>query len=243
VLKIQTEENMAKQDKKKVSRIKTKKKSWFKVMAPPLFANKAIGEMYLPAAEIGLNRVLTTNLKDLTGNVKDQNAYIGFKITNADSSVLHTTTIGYRLTAAYVKRVVRKNADRLDDYYVLKTKDGQEVVIKTLLLTRSKSPRSTRSSIRSELKSLLQEELQKGDFSYFVSNIVHYKVQGGIKRKLSKITPVKEVAIRVLALHGKTIQLKKAPLKVVPKETTEISKESNSEAAEISKPIPETSEV
>ena len=42
---------MAKKDKKKVSKIKVKKKTWFKIVAPKIFGNKEIGESYLVDVE------------------------------------------------------------------------------------------------------------------------------------------------------------------------------------------------
>ena len=114
---------MSKSTTKKVSRIKTRKKAWFKIFAPQVFGNKEIGETYLPAAENALGRLLKISLKDITGNVKDQNAYIGFKIAKAEGSALRTEVISYQLTPASVKRLVRKNTARLDDYFTFTTKD------------------------------------------------------------------------------------------------------------------------
>ena len=64
--------------KKKVSKIKVKKKIWYKVIAPKIFAQKEIGESYLSDPAKAVGRKLSVNLKELTGNIKSQNVYIGF---------------------------------------------------------------------------------------------------------------------------------------------------------------------
>ena len=43
---------MAQKSKKKVSKIKVKKKVWYKVIAPKIFGNKEIGESYLQALHL-----------------------------------------------------------------------------------------------------------------------------------------------------------------------------------------------
>lgn len=191
---------MAKTVKKKVSKIKTKKKIWYKIIAPNIFGSKEMGESYLASVDKAVGRTLKVNLRELTGNVRDQNVYISFRINRVDGSALQTSTIGYELTSAYMKRAVRKNTAKLDDYFILKTKDGKRVILKSLMISLHKTQRSTRSQLRKELGVLLDEEIGKTDFAAFVVNLVNHKVQMTIKKKLSKIYPLKEVAVRVLKL-------------------------------------------
>jgi ribosomal protein S3AE len=144
-----------------------------------------------------------SNLKDLTGNVKDQNVLIGMQINKVDGSTLRTGVISYQLTPAYVKRVVRKNTAKIDDYYVLKTKGGKDVIVKTLIVTINKVQHSVKTALRKAFQEHLQAELAKTDFSTFVSMLVNRKVQNEAKRKLKKIFPSKEVSVRMLKLVGK----------------------------------------
>ena len=208
---------MAKTEKKKISRIKVKKKIWYKISAPRLFGQKEIGEIYLASPEDAVGRYLSINLKDLTGNVRDQNAYIKFQIVKIEGNFLQTTLQGFKITPAYVKRMVRKNINRLDDYFTFKTKDGKEIVLKTLTLTLHKTHRSTKQQIRKQLEKSLQEEISKTEFNTLVSNIVGRKIQFAIKKKLSKIYPLKEVAVRVLQLKEKGVKVE------IPEATPEVA--------------------
>ncbi len=194
---------MAKNTKKKVSRIKTKRKNWFKVIAPKLFGNKEIGESYLTAAEDAVGRSLSVNLRELTGNVKDQNTHVQFRITGVKDNQLQTEPIGYKLSASYVKRLVRKNTARIDDHFILKTKSGETAILKGFVVARNRIQKSVKTEIRKQLHAALQEELAKVSFSEFVGNLVAHKVQGGLKKKLSKVYPLRDVAIRVLTLVEK----------------------------------------
>tara|TARA_Y100000310_G_scaffold324914_1_gene387504 strand:- start:15720 stop:16379 length:660 start_codon:yes stop_codon:yes gene_type:complete len=188
---------------KKVSKIKTKKKIWYKVIAPKLFGHKEIGESYLTTPEIALNRKLKVNLKELSGNVKDQNIHMKFKISKIDGSNLQTDIIGYQLAPSFTKRMVRKNTDCLKDQFSFKTKDNKAVILKSIVVTRNKTQRSVRTAIRAKIEKMFKEEISTMDFASFVQKLVTYKVQGSFKKKLSKIYPIKEVAVRMLILQDK----------------------------------------
>ncbi|MBS3169125.1 hypothetical protein J4210_01450 [Candidatus Woesearchaeota archaeon] len=189
-------------DKKQVSRVKTKKKSWFRVIAPPFFGQLQIGETYVENPETILGRKIDVNLKELTNNIKDQSAYVSFRMISAEGAQVHTEPMGFYLTPSHVKRLVRKSTSRLDDYFVFSTKAGERVIIKTIMVTRSKIQRSVRTALSSTLRSLLQEEFQKTDFNGFLSLLI-----GGRLRKtlfaLNKISPLREAAVRVASLQVK----------------------------------------
>src|SRR3989338_9835963 len=98
---------------KKVSKIKVKKKLWFKIIAPSIFGNKEVGESYLTSSESALGRKMKLNLKDITGNIKDQNVYISFQVHKANNNMLQTLVVGYELIPSAVKRMVRKMTSRI----------------------------------------------------------------------------------------------------------------------------------
>ncbi len=208
---------MAKTQKKKISKIKAKKKIWYKIIAPKLFGNREIGETYLSSAEKAVGRKMKVALRDLTGNMRDQHAYIAFQIGKVDGAVLRTIPMGYELTSAFVKRIVRKNVNKLDDYFVLHTKDGKKMVLKILMLTLHKTQRAVRTQLRKEAYRLLKEDAAKQVFSAFLENIVTNRLQNSLKKRLKKIHPLKEAAVRVLQLQ---------PEKSVAKEEAEVVDES-----------------
>lgn len=188
--------------KKKVSRIKSTKKAWYRIVAPKMFGQKEIGEAYLGTPDVAIGRALKVNLREITGNIKDQNAYMCFEVVSVSGSNLETKVIGYELTTSFMKRMVRKNCDRMDDYFVVVTKDGVKLVIKTFMLTTHKTHRSVQIQLRAMLQKGIREEVAKSEFELFISNVASSKIQYGLKKKLSKIYPLKECAIRILRVKG-----------------------------------------
>jgi len=186
------------QTKKGLARVNTARKIWYRIVGPKLFGQMELGETYLASPEGAVGRNLKINLKDITGNVKDQNAYVKFTVDEVEGTTLKASASGYELTATSVKRMVRKNTNRLDDYLVFKTKDGRNVVIKTLLVTQTKAQRSVLKQLRQKMKAFLAEEVKNNTFEMVVTNLVSRKTQMTLKKLLYKIYPINEAAVRVL---------------------------------------------
>ncbi len=188
---------MSKQEVQKVSRIKVKKKQWYKIVAPKTFAQKELGESYLASPESALGRMLKINLRELSGNIKDQNVYVEFKITPGPGTSLQTEVVGYQLTTSAIKRMVKKNINRLDDYFTAVTKDGKKVLFKTLLTTHFKTQRSIQGALRRGFQQLLLEEAAKSTFEALVTLLVSHKVEQAAKKSLSRIYPVRDAVVRI----------------------------------------------
>ena len=186
------------QTKKGLARVNTARKIWYRIVGPKLFGQMELGETYLASPEGAVGRNLKINLKDITGNIKDQNAYVKFTVDEVEGTTLKASASGYELTATSVKRMVRKNTNRLDDYLVFKTKDGRNVVIKTLLVTQTKAQRSVLKQLRQKMKAFLAEEVKNNTFEMVVTNLVSRKTQMTLKKLLYKIYPINEAAVRVL---------------------------------------------
>jgi len=185
--------------KEKVSRVKIKKKLWFKIIGPKMFGNKELGETYLPEPSVAIGRTLRVNLKDLTGNVRDQNGYVVFKITSVAGVTLQAVVLGYELTPAYVKRMVRKNTNRLDDFVLLHSKEGKDVIVKATMVTLHKVQRSVQSALREQFHAMLQEDLDKG-LDVLLEGVLSGRMQATARKRLAKVYPLKELALKSLKL-------------------------------------------
>ncbi len=191
--------------KEKVSRVKIKKKLWFKILGPKMFGNKELGETFLPEPSVAIGRTLRVNLKDLTGNVRDQNGYVVFKVATVAGMTLQAVVLGYELTPAYVKRMVRKNTNRLDDFVQLHSKEGRDVIVKATMITLHKVQRSVQSALREQFHAMLQEDLDKG-LDVLLEGVLSGRMQATARKRLAKVYPLKELALKSLKLaEGGTV--------------------------------------
>ena len=136
------------QSKKNLSRVNVKKKVWYRIVGPKMFSTDGIGRDLLIFSGRSLGRTVKINLKDISGNVKDQNAYVCFKLDAVGRNCVESFRHRVRTDRNPRQKLVRKNTDRIDDYFALTTKEGKNIVIKTLIITQSKSQRSVRGQLR-----------------------------------------------------------------------------------------------
>tara|TARA_Y100000310_G_C20640028_1_gene793376 strand:- start:294 stop:950 length:657 start_codon:yes stop_codon:yes gene_type:complete len=200
-------------EKKKVSKIKTKKKKWFPIFAPKFMGHKEIGETYLDNPEPAIGRTLKVNLKELTGSFRDQNIYVSLRIKEVTGNNLQTEVIGYAYMPFFIKKLTRRSTGKIDDSFVLETKEGKKVRLKPLAITINPVNKSVKTTIRKRLLQLLAVEVKKLPMDVLISELLKYKIQMDLKNKLKKIYPVREVIMRVAKLEERK-KIKVAEVKV-----------------------------
>lgn len=219
---------MAEEEKKIVSRLKIKKKVWIPVVASKLFGHAEIGEMYVTGPDVTLHRQVECNLRDLTGNIRDQNVILTFTIGKTSPQKLEAELTGYALAPTFIKRLVRKGADRLDECIPVTTKDHLSLMVKLLLVTVGNTTRTAQKRIRREVQKALVEAVEKQTFEEFIQNIVNYSLSDGLKKKLLKIHPVRDVSFRMVNIQKEQLPVSPLveaaapePIESTPQETEE----------------------
>lgn len=180
----------------KTGKIKVKKKKWFPILAPKFLGGKEIGESYLNQAEAAVGRMMKVNLRDLTGNIGDQNVSISLQIKEVTGSSLQTEITGFNYLPFFIRKLSRRNAGKTDDSFVLKTKDNQFVRLKPMLVTVFPVYHSVKTDLRRKIRELLEEEVEKASFESLLNDLLKHRLQMEFKKKLAKICPVKDVLIR-----------------------------------------------
>ena len=191
---------MAKARKKDKDAVKWKKKKWLPIFATKVFNNSFLGETHImePAKVIG--RTLKVNLMNLTGEVRNQNVNIRFRVTSMGDNRAQAEPIGYILSPAFIKRVVRRRHSRVDSSFLVETKDGKKLRLKPLMITRSCANNSTTTALRKGAQSLLSEIASTSPYSEFVNRLVTYKIQREAKKRLTKIYPLKSFEVMKMEL-------------------------------------------
>ncbi|MFC1800874.1 hypothetical protein ACFLZB_00205 [Nanoarchaeota archaeon] len=187
---------------------KVKKKYWFPIIAPKQFHNKELGEIHLINPEKAINRTLRINLQNLTESMRDQNVYIKFRITSASGNNLNTEPIGYFMVPASIKRMVRRHSDRIDESFVIETADKKKARFKFILVTLNNTKRSVNTSIRKALLENISQEIPKMTFEEVLSKLIPHRLQNELKKKLSKVYPVKIVEVKHLSIEKEKLGLK-----------------------------------
>jgi ribosomal protein S3AE len=206
---------------------KKAKKIWCPIVAPKMFQSKVLGKSHVYSPEQLIEKPITVNLMNLTGDIKAQNTQIGFRVATAKNGQGLTTIWSYKILPAHVKRLVRRKRDKIDDSFNLKTKDNIKIKIKPLILTLNKTSKAVRRDIRKAAQNSLAKTFAKAELEDTVKMMIMRKLQNTLKRELNKITPIRTCEIRSLARltekqkeKAKIITPPKEPKKAKPKSET-----------------------
>ena len=186
--------------KKKTSSQSKQKKKWYNIISPKSMGEAPMGETIISELENAIGRKIVVNLMNITGNGKHQNVNITFEVVNIKENNLHTRIIKYHILPTSIKRLVRRDKDRIDDSFKVKTKDGISVRIKPILLTRSNTNNSVRMMIRKQCRRFIFKKASETDFENFILDIMEYKFQRVMKDVLRKGYPLAVADIRSLEI-------------------------------------------
>jgi len=181
-----------KQVKTKVK--KQVKKSFFEVSAP-LISQKI--HLYGPSPEaLEGNRVKI----DLTKSLRGKSLELKLKIKNNDGALVGIPE-SLELVVSYIRRVMRKGTDYVEDSFETECKDAL-VRVKPLLITRKRVSRAVLNAIRELAKKHLISHLKTRDASELFSDIMANKLQKSLSLKIKKVYPLALCEIRVFKILG-----------------------------------------
>jgi ribosomal protein S3AE len=188
------------------SQLKVKKKIWAPVLSCKSLGSIPIGEIPITDANLIQGRHIKANMMNLTGNPKNQNINIDFRIENVMGSKGIAYPVSYSMISSTIKRLVRRKKDKVEDSFICTTADGIRIRVKPLLITRSQAANSVLTAIRKAAKDFLTASASGSNYITFFMDIVHNRVQKVLRDNIKKIYPIAVCEIRVLeALHDQDL--------------------------------------
>jgi ribosomal protein S3AE len=172
------------------------KKHWVPVLGPQLFKEEQLGESYVLETETLVNRSISVNLMNITGDMKKQNFSASFRITSVKEGKAHTRVTGIEMQPSSVKRLVRRGRNKVDDSILVHLKGGQQARIKPLVITKTLTNNSTATAVRNKTSELLVEICKDLTFETLLADIVSMKLQRHLRNQLNGIYPIRSVDIR-----------------------------------------------
>lgn len=179
-------------------KVRKGKKKWFPIQAPKIFENQVVGETFIYESEQLPAKHITVNLMALTGNPKKQNMSVHFAVSGVKEGVASTRTLGIEMQQSSMRRLVRRGRSKIADSFLARTKSGQVVRIKPIIVTRTRADGDTQRALRKRSRTLLAEFIGKYPFDTVINEVVHMRLQKFLKDELSAVYPVRSVDIREL---------------------------------------------
>lgn len=133
---------------------------------------------------------------DLTRLLKGKSTIITFK-TKFEGEDLLTIPKELRLMPYYLKRMVRRGTNYVEDSFETNAKDVQ-IRIKPFLITRRKVSRAVRKALRNKTKEELEKWAKESTSEKMFEDVLKNKIQRELSAILKKIYPLSLCEIRVL---------------------------------------------
>lgn len=220
-----------------------KKKRWVQIVAPPLFNSQVLGESYVGEPEELVGRKVSVSLMTLTGDPHKQNTAVSFIITGVDNGRVVSEMVGYKLSPAAVKRLMRRRKSKVDDSFIVQTADKKAVRIKAVIVTRSRTTNSVLTAINKLERAYVAKAVSQLSFDDLIREVVGKKVQHGLSQLLKRLHPVGVCEIRHIEFIPAE-KVKELGLKVLlpPEKLPEVPKREKKESEIVEESAPESAE-
>ena len=199
---------MAKFKKASKTVLNWKKKKWFEVNAPDFFNNKELGKTITSDNELLIGRKLSSNLMMLTRDPKKQNIIIDFEIVKTTGQKCDTRVCRYEIMSNSMRKYVRREKTKIDDSFLVESKDNIKVRIKPLIVTQYLASKAIQCELRKSVKQWIEKKINESTYNETIKNIILGKFQKEMKDSIKKITSVKTSEIRIIKIEEGKKQFK-----------------------------------
>jgi len=135
---------------------------------------------------------------DLTRFLKGKSSVINLKVEIKEGLVAVPKKI--QLMPYFIRRVLRKGTNYVEDSFSTKCKDSS-VRIKPFLITRRKVSRAVRKALRNRAKEFLIEYVKDKSSEILFEDIIKNHIQKNLSLNLKKIYPLSFCDIRVFQVE------------------------------------------
>jgi ribosomal protein S3AE len=133
---------------------------------------------------------------DLSRKLRGKGLNVTFQIVLSEDKLVAIPK-KMELMTSYVTKIIRKKVDYVEDSFNSTTKDGIEVIIKPLLITRKKVSRAVRNKLRVVAKENILEFIKTNNYLDITQVLFNSELQKTILPKLKKVYPLAFCDLRV----------------------------------------------
>ena len=177
--------------------LKKKKKKTYVLIAKE-FNNMEIGETLASEDNLVLGRTIEIGLNQITNDPKTGSVKIKFKVNEVKEGRGYCELVQYFMIPTYVRRVVKPGKEKIEDSFLVLTKDNVKLRIKPILLTKAETQHSLLSSLRFKTREIFVEYCKKNDYNRLLDDIISHNLQKTLRDTLKKIYPLNVAEIRLM---------------------------------------------
>ncbi len=177
-----------------------KLKKWFSVYAPKLFGDHVVGEMPANDESSVVGRNIVVGLDTLTKNPSHAYTNVTLKVTDVNGNAAHTRLVSISQLYSYTRSLVRRYRSVATLVLPVKSKDGIDMVVKMLVITRARTTHSRVVGIREEMSVLAANFFKESDANDAINAVIEGKFQAELASRLRHIAPLNKIEVKTLEM-------------------------------------------
>lgn len=142
-----------------------------------------------PKSVVGRN--FTVPVSHLTGDKRKQHMKVKFRTTEVKDKQVNTRFNGFEVSKEFISKNVRKGSEKVESINEIKTKDNWLLQVTTISILMRNAKSNIRTKIRKFIVDFLQKESEKSNIDKFVKSVMNSEYQKSIRKKCSKIYPIR----------------------------------------------------
>ncbi|MEM0333276.1 MAG: hypothetical protein QXX30_02295 [Candidatus Aenigmatarchaeota archaeon] len=172
-----------------------KQKVWLKIVSPSYLGGKILGEIPANEPEAVLGRRIIISAIDVLEDLNKYYIKFSFKVGKVEGENAYLYFDGLECTRDYISRMIRRRVDVIDLVFDKKTKDGIDLRIKMIVVTR-KVPRGIRTKIRKILMDVIGKDIENLSLKEFLSKVLSDDYKKSLEQTIKKIYPPRFLEFR-----------------------------------------------
>ncbi len=187
---------MVKKRRKVVDKWKLKK--WYSVLAPEAFERKELAQIISSNPSNLINRVVNIPLSDLTGKMNRYALYtnVRLRVVDVKGEKAYSEMIGHYMSFAYLKSLARRRRSVIHEVVDVTTKDGRQVRLKLLLVTKAKVSAVVKKNLRKALVEQVIKSASSRNYYDLLKAIFDRRVANEIFKATNIINPVESIEVK-----------------------------------------------
>ena len=179
-----------------MAKTKVAKKEWYPIIAPKIFREAVIGETVVYDPDKMIGKSMSENLMNLTNDVKKQNMKVVFEVVSVENNRALTEITGYKMVPSSIKRLVRRNIEKIDMSFPCSTSDKKNLRVKPLIIARSAVSSSVGAKLRRNAEDFITKYVQGISYDNLANDLITHKLQDLLRANLNKVYPLRICEIR-----------------------------------------------
>ncbi|MEM0094816.1 MAG: hypothetical protein QXF41_02575 [Candidatus Micrarchaeaceae archaeon] len=177
-----------------------KLKRWFNVYAPKVLGGEVIAEVPASDEKSMVGRNIEINLSWLTK--KPEHSFMGatLHVTGAEGTSAQTELKRLEQSYSYTHSLARRYSSVIYTVDKVKDKNGRELVVKLIIVTRDRITTTKKTAIRKMISEFTRNYVAGMDYEDFVKSVIEERFQSEGASRVKSIVPVKRLEVRKLEL-------------------------------------------